>query len=348
METMRAFWLLGVLFIGCGGDSSGGGGALEAGAPDRAVAKTEAGKEGAAREAGHVGHDAGHEAAADAAHEASGVPGYPASHPSMPQEQKGPGPIMKSPKFVIITFAGDALAPSIDDFVDKVAASATYWSGTTAEYGVGPVSSVLDITVTDTPAANLADSDVQAWLTGKLSGPDAGTLDGGAPWPQPDGETLYMIYYPDGVTGARRAAGDELRPVLRLRRLRAHRQHVRHVQRRGAVPAVPRDDRRSTPSRPSASHELITEAATDPEPTGQPRVGRTPTSSGLAQAVACGRRARGHVRRLRRRLLQAAGCPVPGAALVVEQGRRRRDPRSLASLMERCRTSTPPRSSPRT
>jgi len=130
----------------------------------------------------------------------SGPAGYPASHPPMPQVQNLGGPVMKSPKLVIITFAGDPLAPSIDDFVAKVAASATYWSGTTAEYGVGPVASVVDLSVAETPPSSLMDSDVQTWLTTKLSPPDGGTPDAGAAWPQPDGETLYMIYYPDGVT----------------------------------------------------------------------------------------------------------------------------------------------------
>jgi len=143
-----------------------------------------------------AGGDSGH-ARLDAGVDAP-IP-YPAPHPAMPQVVSSGGPVMTAPKFVVITFAGDTLIPSVDDFVDKVAASATYWSGTTAEYGVGKIASVLHVTLNETPAANLADTDVQAWLTTKLSGPDAGTLDGGAPWPQPDGETVYMIYYPASV-----------------------------------------------------------------------------------------------------------------------------------------------------
>jgi hypothetical protein len=143
-------------------------------------------------------HDAREAGGHDSAGDAAGA--YPAPHPLMPQEENLGGPVMKSPKFVIITFAGDALAAMIDDFADKVAASKTYWSGTTAEYGVGPVASVLHISLNETPNPSLTDGDVQTWLTDKLSGPDAGTLEGGAPWPQPDGETLYMVYYPAGVT----------------------------------------------------------------------------------------------------------------------------------------------------
>jgi hypothetical protein len=127
------------------------------------------------------------------------MPGYPAAHPAMPQVVNSGGPVMTAPKFVIITFAGDPLASQIDAFADAVAASKTYWSGTTAEYGVGPVASVTHLSLHETPAASLSDADVQTWLAGKIAGPDAGTLDGGGPWPQPDINTLYMVYYPSGT-----------------------------------------------------------------------------------------------------------------------------------------------------
>jgi hypothetical protein len=172
--------LVTVVFVGCGSSSPGATPKGDSGSPDRSVV-----------------HDAGgHDAPADVPTTA----GYPAAHPAMPQVISLGGPVMTSPKFVIITFAGDALAPQIDAFADAVAASKTYWSGTTAEYGVGPVASVVHISLAETPAATLTDSEVQAFLAGELSGPDAGTLEGGAPWPQPDGETVYMIYYPDGVS----------------------------------------------------------------------------------------------------------------------------------------------------
>jgi hypothetical protein len=187
MKAMRSLWCsLGVVLLGCG--STLGEQQNDAGAPDVRQPVPEAG----GRDASSDSHDA--------ASDSPAVAGYPAAHPPMPQVKNLGGPVMKTPKFVIITFVGDTLAPSIDDFADKVAASKTYWSGTTAEYGVGPVASVLHLSVNETPDMSLADADVQTWLMGKLSGPDAGTLEGGAPWPQPDGETVYMIDYPSGVT----------------------------------------------------------------------------------------------------------------------------------------------------
>jgi len=155
--------------------------------------------------------DAHPEASNDGAADAPAGTVYPAVHPAMPQVVSAGGPVMKAPKFVVITFAGDTLIPSIDDFVAKVAASQTYWSGTTAEYGVGPIASVTNVTLTETPATTLQDSDVQAWLMQKLTGAsaDAGALEAGAHdggtvgsavLPPPDGDTVYMIYYPSTTT----------------------------------------------------------------------------------------------------------------------------------------------------
>ena len=172
---------LGFLLAGCGSTPSGTPPVKDAGIPDRSVADV-------------AMHDAPIPDASEAA------AGYPAPHPAMPQVVDLGGPVMTSPKFVVITFAGDTLAPQIDAFVDAVAASKTYWSGTTAEYKVGPIAEVLHVSLDESPSGTLADSVVQTWITGKLSGPDAGTLEGGAPWPQPDGETVYMIYYPASVS----------------------------------------------------------------------------------------------------------------------------------------------------
>jgi hypothetical protein len=180
--------LMGLCLVACG--SSSGGASPPAGG-DSGVADT-----GLRDTGGPDGGQSGSDSGADA----DSGSGYPAAHPPMPQVIDLGGPVMTAPKFVVITFAGDSLAAQIDDFASKVASSKTYWSGTTAEYGVGPVASVLDISVAETPPTTLADSDVQTWLAAKLSGPEAGVLEGGAPWPQPDGETVYMIYYPSNVT----------------------------------------------------------------------------------------------------------------------------------------------------
>ena len=145
------------------------------------------------------------DASADAPMEAAIA--YPAPHPAAPQVINAGGPVMTAPKFVIITFKGDSLQAMIDDFAAKVAAAKDYWSGTTAEYGVGPVASVVDIAVEDTPSATLDDSQIHEWLAAKIAGStppaDAGFApgDAGEPaFPQPDINTVYMMFYPATVT----------------------------------------------------------------------------------------------------------------------------------------------------
>jgi hypothetical protein len=98
---------------------------------------------------------------------------------------------MTAPKVVAITFDGDSLQGQIDTFVSQVA-SAAYWAGATAEYGVGALTAAAPQHLAETPAATLADSDVQAWLTGKINGGG----DAGAAFPSPDGNTVYTIFYP--------------------------------------------------------------------------------------------------------------------------------------------------------
>lgn len=250
---------MGFCLVACGSTSATNSPlANDSGAPD--VVSSDAGEHDA-----HVGGDAGKDSGADAG---EAGPGYPAAHPPMPQVPNMGGPVLKAPKFVVITFAGDTLAPQIDDFASKVASSTTYWSGTTSEYGVGPVASVVDISVAETPAAMLADGDVRTWLAGKLTGPEAGTLEGGAPWPQPDANTIYMIYYPSNVT-ITQAAGTSCNAFYGYHDDFAFSAggYVSYsvIARCAPFPGTSAIDSIAA----IASHEFV-EAATDPQPTDHP------------------------------------------------------------------------------
>jgi hypothetical protein len=125
----------------------------------------------------------------DAGSDASG--GYPAPHPSMPQALTQNGPVMTAPELVPISFQGDPLEASLDAFATQVVATKTYWTDTTSEYGVGALSAHTPIHLTETAAASLTDSDVQAWLAAKIHG--------GNGFPQPSVNTLYVLYYPAGT-----------------------------------------------------------------------------------------------------------------------------------------------------
>jgi hypothetical protein len=117
---------------------------------------------------------------------------YPAPHSPMPKAITQKGPVLTAPKIVPITFQGDPLQAQEDAFITQVVAATSYWSGATAEYGVGPLSAQPPVHLSETAAAMLMDSDVQQWLTTKING--------GGGFPQPDANTMYVIFYPSGTT----------------------------------------------------------------------------------------------------------------------------------------------------
>jgi hypothetical protein len=102
---------------------------------------------------------------------------------------------MTAPVVIPITFAGDALASSIDAFVAALGAEGAYWAGATHEYGVGALTSGTPQHLAETPQATLADADVQAWLSSKITS--------GAGFPQPNANTVYAIFYPATTTVTR-------------------------------------------------------------------------------------------------------------------------------------------------
>jgi hypothetical protein len=159
----RGLALVCFLVAGCGSSSDNGGG----------PGPTDSGG------AGDVAADVAPEAEAGAPDAGADV-GYPASHPGMPRALSAGGPVMSSPKIVAVTFAGDTLIPSVNDFVAKIFAATDYWSGVTSEYGVGPIASIQTVTLNVAPASSLADSDIQSFLAGQLGAPvDAGVDSGG-------------------------------------------------------------------------------------------------------------------------------------------------------------------------
>jgi hypothetical protein len=116
-------------------------------------------------------------------------PRYPSPHTAQPQAQTTGGPVVASPKFVAVSFAGDSSQSDIDGFVAGVVAS-SYWTSAVAEYGVGAASAPPVVHSTDKPAAMVDDSDVIAWLKAHI----------GNTLPAADSSTIYTLFYPAGVT----------------------------------------------------------------------------------------------------------------------------------------------------
>lgn len=193
---------------------------------------------------------------------------FPADHPALPQVVTEGGPVLTAPKFVSITFPGDTLASQIDDFSSKIGAGA-YWSATTSEYGVGPgTSSAVHLTTAPT-GSTISDDQIQQFLKDNI----------GTTLPANDPNTLYALYYPDGITV-------ELQGGVGCTDFGAYHGDVALGGGKFAAYAVMP---RCPPPFPgittldqltaSASHEYI-EAATDPVATDKPAYGNADAQGG--------------------------------------------------------------------
>jgi hypothetical protein len=113
---------------------------------------------------------------------------YPAFVPDTPLITSAGGPMLIHPRFVAITFPGDPLADSIEDFFAKMGGSA-HWKTAVGEYGVEAGSGGPPIRLAEPAPASIDDESIQAWL--------ADSLDGSNPvWGTADEETIYAVFYP--------------------------------------------------------------------------------------------------------------------------------------------------------
>ncbi len=196
---------------GCGGDDNlaapyDGSALTDSGQPDSS-------RSDAATDTGAAPGDAGGDAAqdtspasdaADAGDAADAVP-FPAAHPDLPLVRNpSGGPVLAHPRIVPILYASDdpTMAGDILQLVSKIGGS-TYWAAAMSEYGVGPATAGSTVTITDAPPTSITSDQIVTWLQANLdtaATTDGGALDGSSPWPTPDGNTIYAIFYPAGVT----------------------------------------------------------------------------------------------------------------------------------------------------
>lgn len=117
---------------------------------------------------------------------------YPAPHPALPEVVSNGGPTLAAPRVVAVFFPGYDYKTQIIDYLSKVGAT-PYWKAAVGEYGVGALTAGTAIELTEMPPSSISDSDIQNWLTGKLSGMDA-------QFGAPDTSTIYTIFYPTSTT----------------------------------------------------------------------------------------------------------------------------------------------------
>jgi hypothetical protein len=108
----------------------------------------------------------------------------------LPQVPSQGGPILAHPELVTITFQGDPYTADLQAFGEWLVQSS--WLTTVgAEYGVGAGTQRAKLVVDYTPPAVVSTSDIETYLS-------AGIAMG--VFPQPDPETIYVIYYPPTTT----------------------------------------------------------------------------------------------------------------------------------------------------
>jgi len=159
--------------------------------------------------------------ASDAGAEASPGSTYPAFPVDAPQIQANQKTVLASPVVVTVTWPGDANASTWEGLGDGIGAS-SYWSATTAEYGVGPATSGPSnhVRVAQPLPSSLSYTDLQNYVISALSA--ATSADGGAPeagagdagdaggpnpaWPAPTldskghSQTIYSLFIASSTT----------------------------------------------------------------------------------------------------------------------------------------------------
>jgi len=167
---------LACLAVGC---MAAGCGSSKAAAPDDAP-------DASSEEAGEAGGDEGGDA------DAAAIP-YPAFPPDTAQILDGKGGVLDKANIVTVTFASDTYAPTWQAFDDAIVAS-SYWTTTTAEYGIGMATSGAPnhVVVETPPTSPWDDYDIDTWVQQMATTPSSG-------WPQNGSETLYVVYVPSTV-----------------------------------------------------------------------------------------------------------------------------------------------------
>jgi hypothetical protein len=184
--TCFAFWgwLGALLLAGCDG---GGGPAATPAGPD-AAASADAGAGGAVP----PGVDSGlPDGPAEAAGDGPSGPFVPAPHAPLPQVVNSGGPVIGAPKVLPILYTGDTGASDIEGFVRELTQT-TYWTTTTSEYGVGPLTMLPTVTLSGVAPAKVSDAELQAMLLESTSGANPA-------WGAPDASTVYLFALPSGT-----------------------------------------------------------------------------------------------------------------------------------------------------
>ncbi len=116
---------------------------------------------------------------------------YPAISPDIGKIVDHGGAVLASPKIVTVTWTADPNEAALEDFGDKLGASA-YWKQVAGEYGIGAATSgrANHVRVSTAPPATIEVTDLETWFTQQVQNAPAGG------WPVWDAQTSYVVYVP--------------------------------------------------------------------------------------------------------------------------------------------------------
>ncbi|MBI3558510.1 MAG: hypothetical protein HY074_19745 [Deltaproteobacteria bacterium] len=119
---------------------------------------------------------------------------FDAPHAALPLVKFSGGRVMANPSFMAISFPASTFASSIETFLSKFAASAS-WTAMTSEYGVSSARAATPVRLLEAAPATIDDSQIQSWLSARLNSVSR-------PLGAADSNTIYVLNYPQSTTVA--------------------------------------------------------------------------------------------------------------------------------------------------
>jgi hypothetical protein len=116
------------------------------------------------------------------------------SQPVLPQVVDVGGTFLASPKVLPILYASDPGATDILAFLQELATT-SYWAQTTSEYGVGPLTVLPAIMLTDPAPKSVTDAMLESSVASNTSGANPA-------WGTADPSTIYLFVLPEGTIEA--------------------------------------------------------------------------------------------------------------------------------------------------
>jgi hypothetical protein len=121
----------------------------------------------------------------------TGGSGGSIAQPRLPQVVTLGGTFLAAPKVLPILYSSDAGGSDILAFLQELTTT-SYWAQTTSEYGVGPLTVLPPITITDPPPQTITDATLESNLAANTSGVNPA-------WGAADPGTIYLFVLPMGT-----------------------------------------------------------------------------------------------------------------------------------------------------